>query len=231
MEQIYNLIKTDLYLDICIALGIMIIITILSIMISNKRKRNKIKEEFEEATEIQVELEKTDDKNSELEDIIKKMQEDAEIKPEDVVKKFEEEQEENAIISYKELVDSVKTGKIETIEDEVSDVNFVEELTNSEVEPILEIENNEEKVTPEMVKEAINDISLNSIKEEKKKFKQSEFISPVYGIMEDKLEYPTVKKQDNMVDIMNTRDYNELTEEIKRQEEFLRALIEFKNNL
>ena len=230
MEQIYNLIKTDIYLDICIVLGILIILTMLSIVLSNKRKRNKIKEEFEEAREIQTELEKPIEKNNELENILKKMQEDAAIKPEDVVRKFEEEQEEKAIISYQELVNSVNSGKIETIDDEISDVNYVEELTHEEVEPILEVEP-EEVVTKEMVREAINDISSNSVKEEKKKFKQSEFISPVFGIMENNVEYPTLKKQDNMVDIMNTRDYNELTEEIKRQEEFLRALIEFKNNL
>ena len=230
MEQIYYLIKTDICLDICIVLGILIIITILLIIISNKKKRNKIKEEFKEAKEIQIELEKPVEKNNELEDILKKMQEDANIKPEDVVRKFEEEQEEKAIISYQELVNSVNSGKIETIDDEVSDVNYVEKLTHEESEPILEVEN-DEIVTKEMVKEAINDISMNSVKEEKKKFKQSEFISPVYGIMENNVEYPTLKKQDNMIDIMNTRDYNELTEEIKRQEEFLRTLIEFKNNL
>ena len=70
-----------------------------------------------------------------------KMQEDMEVKPEDVVRKFEEEQEEKAIISYQELVDNVKAGKIEVIDDEESDVNFVESLeVDLTEEPIIETE-------------------------------------------------------------------------------------------
>ena len=82
-----------------------------------------------------------------------------------------------------------------------------------------------------MVKEAIENISTSSVKEEPKKFKNSAFISPIYGVMNENLEYPKVKKTENILDIMNTKDYNELTEEIQRQEEFLNALKEFRNNL
>ena len=49
--------------------------------------------------------------------------------------------------------------------------------------------------------------------------------------MENNLEYPTVKKSETVLDIMNTKDYNELTEEIKKQEEFLNTLKAFRNNL
>ena len=82
-----------------------------------------------------------------------------------------------------------------------------------------------------MLKEAIQSISESSVKEEPKKFKNSEFISPIYGVMENNLEYPTVKKSETVLDIMNTKDYNELTEEIKKQEEFLNTLKAFRNNL
>ena len=159
------------------------------------------------------------------------MQEDIDLKPEDVVKKFEEEQEEKAIISYQELVDNVKAGKIDIVEDEETNVNFVESL-NLDIapEPIMEIEE-ESSVTPEMLKEAILNISESSVKEEPKKFKKSEIISPIFGVMEENFEYPKINKTENMMDIMNTRDYNELTEEIKRQEEFLNALKEFRRNL
>ena len=47
----------------------------------------------------------------------------------------------------------------------------------------------------------------------------------------DKRSFTNLKRTENMLDIMNTRDYNELTEEIKRQEEFLNALKEFRKNL
>ena len=224
---------SNIYLYICIAIGILIIFVIAYISFSNHLKRKKIKTDFIEAEKTDKELNKNS--NNELNEIIQKMQEEIDLKPEDVVKKFEEEQEEKAIISYKELVDNVKAGNIEVVEDEETNIDFVKNLNIDELnEPILEIEESEEEssVTPEMVKSAIENISINSIKEERKKFKQSEIISPVFGIVENaKFEYPTVKKNENIMDLMNTRDYNELTEEIKRQEEFLQALKEFRNNL
>ena len=229
MNTIYNFLMSNIYLFICIVIALIIVSIIISIVASNYKNRKKIKEDFVEAEKVEEELEKIETPN-ELENILKKMQEDVNIKPEDVVKKFEEEQEEKAIISYKELVDNVNQGKIEVVDDEDSSVNYVENLNLEEETPILSQSDENSSVTPEMVKEAIENISNSSVKEVKK-FKNSEFISPIYGIMEDKLEYPKVKKAENILDIMNTRDYNELTEEIKRQEEFLEALKTFRNNL
>ena len=234
MEFIYNLIITNIYLYVCVIIGLIILTSILLILATNDRKRRKIKNDFIQAEKVEEELSQIEEKpiNNELEAILKKMQEDIDLKPEDVVKKFEEEQEEKAIISYQELVDNVKAGKIEVVDDEESDVNYVETL-NIDVnqEPIMEISSDESEITPQMVKDVIENISSSSIKEEPKKFKKSEFISPIYGIMDEKLEYPTVKKNENILDIMNTKDYNKLTEEIKRQEEFLNALKEFRKNL
>ena len=233
MNTIYNFLLTNIYLYICIIIVLIIIATILFIIAANQKNRRKIKADFVEAERVEAELEKIEDtrQSNELENILKKMQEDIDLKPEDVVKKFEEEQEEKAIISYQELVDNVKSGKIEVIDDEETNTNFVESLNIEEpVETVTAIEE-ESSVTPEMVKEAIQNISTSSVKEEPKKFKNSAFISPIYGVMTENLEYPKVKKTENILDIMNTKDYNELTEEIKRQEEFLNALKEFRNNL
>ena len=234
MMMLYNLILSNIYLYICIIISLIILTSILLIVATNDRKRRKIKNDFVEAEKIEEELNNGEltGISSKLEEILQKMQEDVETKPEDVVRKFEEEQEEKAIISYQELVDNVKAGKIEVIEDEVSDVDFVENL-NLEVnnEPIMEIKSEEESVTPEMIKEAVENISVSSVKEETKKFKKSEFISPVYGVVDNNFEYPRINKTENMLDIMNTKDYNELTEEIKKQEEFLNALKEFRRNL
>ena len=235
LTTIGNFLMSNIYLYICIVIGLLILVTILFIIAGNQNKRKKIKDDFIEAEKVEEELEKIEDNKepTELESILKKMQEDINVKPEDVVKKFEEEQEEKAIISYQELVDNVKNGKIEVVDDEESDTNFVESLISDE--PIMAIEDNEKietpTVTPTMVREAIENISKSSVKEEPKKFKQSDFISPIYGVMNNKLDYPRVRKTENLLDIMNTRDYNELTDEIKRQEEFLAALKEFRDNL
>lgn len=233
MSTIYNFLLENIYLYMCIIIVLVIVATILSIIVSNQKNRKKIKDDYVQAERVDAELEKIEEtpQSSELENILKKMQEDIDLKPEDVVKKFEEEQEEKAIISYQELVDNVKAGKIEVIDDEESNVNFVESLNLEEAQEPITTVLEESSVTPEMVKEAIENISVSSIKEETKKFKNSEFISPIYGIMEQNLEYPKVEKTENILDIMNTKDYNELTEEIKRQEEFLNALKEFRNNL
>lgn len=233
MNIIYDFLSSNIYLYICIIIALSIIATILFIIVSNQKNRKKIKNNFIEAEKVETELEKVDNETpSELDNILKKMQEDINVKPEDVVKKFEEEQEEKAIISYKELVDNVKSGKIEAIDDEESDVNYVEALNLYEdSEPILTNQVEDSSVTPDMVKEAIESISNSSVKEEPKKFKNSEFISPIYGIMEEKLDYPRVKKVENTLDILNTKDYNELSEEIRRQEEFLETLKAFRNNL
>ena len=233
MEIIYNFIISNIYLYICIIISLIILTSILLIAATNERKRRKIKNDFVEAEKIEEELNTKEETvvSNKLEEILKKMQEDIDTKPEDVVRKFEEEQEEKAIISYQELVDNVKAGKIEVIDDEESNINYVENLgLEVETEPVMQIEE-ESSVTPEMVKEAIYNISESSVKEEPKKFKKSEIISPIFGIMNDSVEYPKVKKSENILDIMNTRDYNELTEEIKRQEEFLNALKEFRKNL
>ena len=231
MNAIYNFLLANIYLYICILIVLIIIATILFIIASNQKNRKKIKNDFIEAEKLETELEKKDETPNELENILKKMQQDMDVKPEDVVRKFEEEQEEKAIISYKELVDNVKAGKIQVVDDDEGSINFVENLNvENPVDPILTTDE-ESSVTPEMVKEAIENISSSSVKEETKKFKNSEFISPIYGIMQENLDYPKVKKDQNTLDIMNTKDYQALTEEIKRQEEFLEALKAFRNNL
>lgn len=232
MNTIYNFLMSNIYLYVCIIIVLIIVATVLSIIVSNQKNRKKIKNDFVEAEKVETELQKPEETNSELENILKKMQEDINVKPEDVVKKFEEEQEEKAIISYKELVDNVKSGKIEVVDDEQGDINFVENLNVENItEPILSENEEESSVTPDMVKEAIENISISSVKEEPKKFKNSEIISPIYGVIKEELDYPKVKKMDNTLDIMNTKEYDELTQEIKKQEEFLEALKNFRNNL
>ena len=216
-------------LIILIILGLLILTSILLILASNQRKKAKINKDFENAKAADEQLKKIEEeKPNELQQLINKMQEDIDLKPEDVVKKFEDEQEEKAIISYKELVDNVRNGKIQVIDDETNKPVEIYQISSIEPKTI----DKEESVTPEMLKDAIENISANSIKEEIEKFKSSQYISPIYGIMKDNITYPTIKKKEITLDaISNTRDYTELTEEIKRQEEFLKALKEFRDSL
>ena len=234
MTAVFEFILNNMYLYICIIIGLVILNAILIILAFNRYKRIKITNDYIEATANEEKMNEVDEKTNELEALLQKMQQDIDMKPEDVVKNFEQEQEDNAIISYQELVDNVKTGKIEIVDDEESDVNYVENLVPND-EPIMataELPEDENRVTPEMVKEAIETISNDKVVEEVKKFKNSDVISPVFGRMdESEIEYPTIKKTDATLDLFNTNDYNKLTDEIKRQEEFLNALKEFRKNL
>ncbi len=235
MTTIFDFILNNMYLYICLIVGLIILNSILIILAFNKYKRIKITNDYVEATTNEEKLKEEKEPN-ELELLLQKMQEDINVTPEDVVKNFEQEQEENAIISYQELVDSVKSGKIEIVDDDQGDIDYVESLVPTD-EPIMAIADEpvevpDEKVTPQMVKDAIESIENDRVIEETKKFKKSDVISPVFGRMdESEIEYPTIKKTESTLELLNTRDYNELSEEIKRQEEFLEALKEFRKNL
>lgn len=221
----------------CIILLIIISFVVFNI-INSKRKEEKeideiisnmVKERKEENEET---IEEVDDKTKELEDVLEKMQKDLDAKPVDVVASFEREQEEKAIISYNELVKTLKKGK------------------------------EEEKTLDILVDEIKEAAALNEEKEDKK-FKNTDFISPVYGKMEEHLEYPKVSafKQEELLlkeledfdkkmndykledyleefhcdnnanTLEQTLDMEPISTKIKQNEEFLNALKEFRENL
>ena len=143
---------------------------IMSSLVEPKRRPiveiEEAEEEVKEKTIEKVVEEKTEEKPLDIEAMLEQMQKDLNTKAEDVVATFEQEQEENSIISYQELVRSLKGEKIIK-------------------EPVVE---------KEEVKEPVQ-LSLDAVIEEdtaEKKFKNTDFISPVYGKMNEKLDYPTV---------------------------------------
>ena len=94
MMTIYNFFMDNISLYACIMIILIILATILFIIVSNQKNRKKIKDDYLEAEKVEAELEnESNNPSNELEVILQKMQEDANVKPEDVVKKFEEEQE------------------------------------------------------------------------------------------------------------------------------------------
>ena len=172
-------------------------------LLSDLRKDRKEKEviaelekelEQEEVQEInrveepiqkeEIKEQKFEEKKSEIEEMLEKMQEDLDKKPEDVVTNFENEQEEKAIISYQELLDSIKekSPKVEVVDDEL-EYRQEKEMNKKLNETIQAIENNETNKIVEEEKTETNAV---------KKFKNTDFISPVYGKMNEHLEYPTV---------------------------------------
>lgn len=221
-------------------------------------KRKAVVEEIEEdkkemevvnnITENHVTEERQDSK-LDIEAMLEQMQKDLNAKAEDVVATFEQEQEENSIISYQELVRSLKGEKVTAIKKEQS----------------KEIE----KEAPHAEQLSIDNI-IEGPKDNTKRFKNTEFISPVYGKMEEHLEYPKVpqfNKNDkeiekeletyesntesslvnkNIDDFLGDFDFDNnieinsleqtlnikpLSEEVKKNDEFLQALKEFRKNL
>ena len=205
------------------------------------KDRQKDKEEIEDLMnsipERNVEEQVTEfaPKKSEIEEMLEKMQQDLEAKSEDVVENFEKEQEEKSIISYQELLKTLNKETINTevkptetvsvVEEKVSiptETNVVEEMKEEMVQPItteptpVVTETSaiqklmEEPMEETMIEEKVPDTTIDAVSA-LKKFKNTEFISPVYGKMEGKLEYPTVpsfqeKSVDTVEDVIEEFD-------------------------
>lgn len=111
---------------------------------------------------IEITIDDVKDEKSDIEKVLESLEENKNSRP---MTTFEEEQEANAIISYQELVEAVRLKK------ELMGEKIVEK-------PIEKINENVNLEIVEEVKEDKIDIEP---KEEVKKFKSSEFISPIFG--------------------------------------------------
>lgn len=153
-----------------------------------------------------------------LEEVLEKMQADLD-KKEDVVAIFEQEQEEKAIISYQELLQS-KNKNVEGSNKEL--LSVIEQISNPDVSIYEEVE------------EPIEVIS--TVSSEPKKFKTTDFISPVYGKQNSNIEYPKIP---NFNELKEARNNIELEKKMDTFEEldgnhndaFLNALKEFRSHL
>ena len=155
-----------------------------------------------------------DDKVNELDNLLAVMQEDLEKERalEEVTEEYEDEQEKTAIISYQELLKAARENKIKTSYDDEKIAVISTSDNAAKKSNIIEIE--EENLS------------------ETKKFKNSDFISPIFGKQESVSDYPKVpnfnhqkqqKKEyidEELVDFDNNSD-----------EDFLESLIAFRNNL
>lgn len=146
--------------------------------------------------------------------------------PKETIKSFEEEEEENAIISYDELKKATNFGytdeEMDKYVDEKDAIISIAELERLYKEStVLDSEIPKEKETVELQNFDIKRVEdLPEISSEKK-FQSTPFISPVYGIgiTEESLE------------LEQTANLAKLNEEIKKTNEFLKALKELKKNL
>lgn len=176
-----------------------------------------IEEFFEEEREIPKEelTEEQIEAKEELQRVFSKMSEDLnkEITPKDVIDDFEKRQEEDAIISYQELVK--RAGELK--EDAYNYEHDSELNANMSVSDIMDSYSKREK----------------TYDKESKKFKNSDIISPIYGIQSNKdmIKLKKRKQNDKKSDIISKAYKEEFDEEKTQNLEFLKSLREFRKNL
>lgn len=211
----------------------------------------KAKPRKEEVQVTKIEPKESSNQKINLEEMLTAMQNDLDKKNSNQIENFERDQEENAIISYKELKKAAEEKKaatdiFEKDQEENAIISYKELETKHN--PLEELFVKEEKIKP--LSKAIAKIeSPREIKD--KKFKNTEFISPIYGKMDEHLDYPKVRsfnKEDDLSlnsyfgqDVSNyynektsneiTPNMDQLSEQLKKNDEFLKALKEFRSNL
>lgn len=232
--ELLNLISDNLPVFIILILILIINFCCILYLVFKERKEdkqeiNEILNDMNPKLEIEQD-QKVEENKKEVEEMLMKMQQDLETKPEDVVTNFENEQEEKSIISYQELLESVKQKQ----EVKATPVKIEEPVENE----IIEIEE-------EAIKELQQDkpIKIEEKKEDNlddtKRFKKTDFISPIFGRQENNVKYPTVPKNNTtkIEEYLKETTKEDLTitkrldEEITKNESFLKALKEFRRNL
>lgn len=229
----------------------------------------EVKEEPKEETEI-IEENNKDSNIKYVEDkTIEEQQEEAQKeldkaalsliddkKEEDMLTNFEIEQEENAIISYNELVkvseNLYESNEKTQYEDEGNEPITIEQLRekfsdspkeevkaepNSELVSTIDkiindskkeesIDLNKEKENIERPKVKLDDFVLEKETKKETKFKSSPIISPVFGIEKEK----TIKEQTEL-ELEQTADLEKLDAEIRKTNQFLQVLKELQKKL
>lgn len=258
MDRIMNLFNNPIVLCGSIALGIILVLVIVVVICCKKSAANEREELKALSEEIEADLgeeivESVEDQK--IENVLSKMQEALEMKEETPIS-FEQEQEENAIISYQELLSSlgakssIDIDSIEVYDDElenqieISDFNkeIIDAYQNENLDrEIYNFQNDysSEALPTEVLEETpvMNfDFSAENIEfidepEEKvevqeevyqarhvvsnmpKKFRSSDVISPVYGIIDETHVAPKHEEVEEI--IFDDFDDNSIIEEFQ----------------
>lgn len=163
-------------------ISFLIVIIILILLIVLKPKKVK---------PIEVTIDDDKEEKSDIEKVIEALEENKEGRK---MTSFEEEQEANAIISYQELVQAVKEKKLQLDSKNSDGLENVNSTKDQNLNQILEQIDSKESITPEPVisqisqeesltSEPVLEIEEPNIQPQKSqpKFKNSEFISPIFG--------------------------------------------------
>lgn len=156
------------------------------------------------AIEVEASSIESNDNKIDLEAMLSKMEETLNEKDK-AIANFEQEQEEKAIISYEELKKAVNQNSN-------TNVTKVDSL-----EPKVPVIN-------EIKKEA-------TVTNSTKNFKNTDFISPIYGKMDNNYEYPTISNFDEEMVEEPKEDIVSAKHSKNNNEVFLDSLKQFRKNL
>ena len=223
MNSLMNIINNSTFYYVAVALAyVLVILFVIFLLVRNKKKRIE-KSKVEEAHKKDIE-------SVDLEAVLDKMQDDVNKTKVDEVKSFEEEQEEKAIISYQELLKAVK-----------KDVDNVTKVELPKEEPQVALEDEPVQImTEEIIEKKVDYPAVETIEEKanekQSKFQNSEFISPIYGRVNNDIKYPKIpafreqeKTNKHEEDLEKTIVFDAIKDD--DSDEFLKALKEFRNNL
>ena len=225
MNLLFEIADRDLLFIFLAVVGLIILGIVIFYIVT---KNNKIKpiaedERFDNEKPLEEPKELTEEQKqakAELERVFNMMSADLEASNEEpsVIDEFEKEQEENAIISYQELIKQAKAKG--QIKDDISkeEVYQTHEPKHERIEETKKPVYYEEKI-------AHKNVVPEPKVEEPKKFKNSEFISPIFGVQGSNNSYPSVKKVER-----RRQDVQRRTE-TDENEQFLKSLKEFRENL
>lgn len=149
-----------------------------------------------------------------LEAMLNKMQENLDTKEEETISHFELEQEEKAIISYQELV---KNMNEETLKKDIETYELEQETSyqtaKDQVKEFLMREEPKLKNNDSFYTESTKIKKIESPAEKKSnRFQNTDFISPIFGKMNAKIEYPKIKlfeKPKTEIEKYFEEDYNQ----------------------
>ncbi len=228
MNILFEIADSDLLIIGVILAAIFVVIALVFRAIVNKNRVMPISEDerfdnednFEEKKPLTDEQKKA---KEELERVYAQMsmdlekQEDNEIQEErleekDNIDEFEREQEENAIISYQELMAAAEklkkqADKYEAYTEDNADMRVHEAMNTYK-------EHTEKNIKPEVQKEHHG-------------FKNSEIISPIYGIQKEKKKSSLNRQSNGII----SKAYEEAITESEQNMDFLNSLKEFRKNL
>ena len=251
MDKILSLFNNPIVLCGSIAFGIVSVLIIVVVICCKKSMANEREELKALSEEIEADLDEEiveSVEDQKIENVLSKMQEALEMKEENPIT-FEQEQEENAIISYQELLSSlgakssIDIDAIEVYDDEldnhieISDFNkeIIDAYQNENLDreiynfqndysseglatevldetPVMNFDFSAENI--EFIDDIQEEVETIQVQEEPseevyqarhvvsnmpKKFKRTEVISPVYGIIDEKQVVPKPEEVEEII--------------------------------